>query len=69
MERLLRRPEVQEITGLSRSAIYAGMERGDFPRPRRIGRQSVAWRESEIDAWVTSREAASGAPRADRRGE
>ena len=56
MDRLIRRPEVEAMTGLSRSAIYAFMDRGDFPRPRRIDRQAVAWRESEIDAWIMSRE-------------
>ena len=29
--RLLRRPEVETRTGLSRSSIYAMMERGAFP--------------------------------------
>ena len=57
MEKFLRRPEVESITGLSRSAIYACMERGEFPRPRRIGRHAVAWRESDIEAWVMSRQA------------
>lgn len=58
MEKFLRRPEVESITGLSRSAIYACMERGEFPRPRRIGRHAVAWRESDIEAWVMSRKLA-----------
>lgn len=52
---MLRRPEVERQTGLSRSSIYRQMDEGSFPRPRRIGRKSVAWLASEIDAWKASR--------------
>ena len=53
--RLLRRPEVEKLTGLSRSSIYAAMARGEFPRPRRIGRRAVAWDESIIERWLATR--------------
>ena len=33
-ERLLRRREVEKITGMSRSSIYRLMPDGEFPRPR-----------------------------------
>jgi hypothetical protein len=41
-ETLLRRPEVEARTGLSRSAIYALMQSGDFPKPVRISARAVA---------------------------
>lgn len=47
--RLLRRPEVEARIGLSRSSIYAMMDRGEFPRPRRIGQRAVAWDEAMIE--------------------
>ncbi len=56
--RLIRRHEVQELTGLSRSAIYDQMERGEFPRPVRVGRRAVAWKMSDIEAWFNSRQSA-----------
>lgn len=56
-DRHLRRPTVEEITGLSRSSIYEMMERGEFPRPVRIGRRAVAWPESKIVAWLAGRAA------------
>ena len=34
---LLRRPDVEALTGFSRAWIYAAMSRGDFPRPIKIG--------------------------------
>lgn len=49
--RLLRRQEVQQETGLSRSSIYRLMDEGKFPRPRRMGARAVAWPSAEIDAW------------------
>lgn len=52
---MLRRPEVERQTGLSRSSIYRQMDEGSFPRPRRIGRKSVAWLASEIEAWKATR--------------
>lgn len=52
---LLRRPEVERRTGLSRTTIYRLMDEGQFPRPRRIGLRAVAWLQHEIDAWQASR--------------
>ena len=46
---------VEEMTGLSRSAIYAAMDDGRFPRPVRIGKRAVAWRESDVLDWMASR--------------
>ena len=56
--RLLRRPEVEARTGLSRSSIYALMDRGEFPRPRRIGQRAVAWDEATLERWLAAREIA-----------
>ena len=52
MNRFLRRREVEARTCLSKGAIYAGMSQGSFPRPRRIGKRAVAWREQDIEAWI-----------------
>ena len=40
-DRLLRRRQVEETAGLSRSSIYRLMANGDFPRPVRIGPTAV----------------------------
>ena len=53
--RFLRRPEVEVRTGLSRSSIYALMDKGEFPRPRRIGKRAVAWVEQDIERWLAER--------------
>lgn len=54
-ESLLRRPQVEELTGLSRSTLYDFIRRGIFPAPVRLGLRSVAWRESDVSAWIKSR--------------
>ncbi|WP_137702885.1 helix-turn-helix transcriptional regulator [Marimonas lutisalis] len=53
-ETLLRRPAVEARTGLSRSTLYDWMKRGEFPQPVKLGTRLVAWRESDIDAWLES---------------
>jgi len=55
-ERLLRRPEVEARTGLSRSTLYDWMKRGEFPQPVKLGARIVAWRERDVTAWLESRE-------------
>ena len=51
----LRRPAVEQLTGLSRSTIYDLMSKGAFPRPVRLTAKAVAWPESQIIAWLAQR--------------
>ncbi|MGF7243386.1 prophage regulatory protein [Pseudomonas oryzihabitans] len=53
--RLLRRREVELKTGKSRASIYADIRAGTFPEPVCIGRNSVAWVETELEAWISAR--------------
>ena len=55
-ERILRRPEVERVTGLSRSSIYEWMRRGEFPQPVALGARLVGWRQRDIAAWIAARE-------------
>jgi prophage regulatory protein len=54
-ESLIRRKDVQAITGLSRSAIYQLIQEGKFPASIRLSARAVAWPQSAIDAWITER--------------
>ena len=60
-ERLLRRREVEGMTGLARSSIYRHMEDGTFPRPVRVGPSAVRWRSTDIESWMASRPTAGSA--------
>lgn len=53
--RLIKRPEVQRLTGLSRTGIYDRVRRGEFPAPVSLGGSAVAWVESEVSAWIQTR--------------
>jgi prophage regulatory protein len=55
-KQLFRLPKVEAEVQLSRSTIYLMIQRGEFPPPIKIGRRAVAWRESDIEAWISSRE-------------
>lgn len=58
-DRFMRRPEVQHATGLSRSSVYRLLDAKDFPAPIRLSLNTVAWLESEVQAWIEDRVAAS----------
>ena len=55
MDKLIRLPEVQEITGAKRSSIYAWVLAKKFPKPIKCSERSVAWLESEVLGWVSER--------------
>ncbi len=55
-DNILRLPDVKARTGLSRSSIYAYIKDGKFPQHIALGERSVGWYESEVDAWVASRQ-------------
>ena len=45
----------------SRNHIYVQEKRGKFPQRVRLGPNSIAWREDEIEAWLVERSAARDA--------
>lgn len=54
--RILRRPEVEKLTGIPRSTLYAKITVGDFPAPIKIGQRAVGWLEIEVHNWLDSRQ-------------
>ena len=52
---ILRRKQVQERTGLSRSTIYLRVAQGTFPKAVSLGARAVGWLESEVEEWLNSR--------------
>lgn len=57
--RILRMPEVEARTGLSRRSIQALVRKGTFPQPIRLSRRAIGWLESEVNAWLLERIARS----------
>jgi prophage regulatory protein len=54
---ILRRRQVEKLTGLARSTIYQYVKAGDFPPPVRLGARAVGWRYADVLDWINSREA------------
>lgn len=50
---ILRRKQVQERVGLSRSTIYLRVAEGTFPKPFSLGARAVGWLEADSDHWVS----------------
>ena len=57
--RFQRLPTVEDRTGLRHTQIHALERLGKFPRRVKISERASGWLESEIDAWIEQRVAAS----------
>jgi predicted DNA-binding transcriptional regulator AlpA len=57
--RLIYKPELLALVGVSYGSIFSWMRRGEFPLAREIGpggrSTRIAWIESEIMAWLAAR--------------
>ncbi|NOC90613.1 AlpA family transcriptional regulator [Ruegeria sp. HKCCD6604] len=54
-DKIYRRPDVESLVGLSRSTIYAMIADGSFPKPIKLGKRAVGWRQSDVLTWLDSR--------------
>ena len=61
-DRLLRQPEVLALTGMSPPTLWRWEKRGLFPCRVKIGGWSVAWRLSEVEAWIARQRPAMTSP-------
>ena len=48
----IRRKEVEELTGLSRTAIYDRMREGRFPKSVALSPKTIRWVRGEIIKWI-----------------
>ena len=55
MNQILKLPDVMRATALSRSSIYAFIQKKSFPSPVKLGERAVGWKSEEIAAWIESR--------------
>ena len=56
-EEIQRRDKVLQRTGITgNSTLYHLIQEGLFPRPVKLGKRSVGWKKSDVDAWIDSRE-------------
>lgn len=57
--RLLALKAVKDRTSLSEMTIRRMVERSQFPRPLKLSSNRVAWRESDVAEWISSRTVAA----------
>jgi prophage regulatory protein len=53
--RLIKINRVIEKVSLSRAQIYKMIAAGEFPCQIKLTERSVAWREDELDSWISDR--------------
>jgi predicted DNA-binding transcriptional regulator AlpA len=51
-DRLLRRSDVKNITGMTRYMIDMLEEHGGFPKRMQVGRRAVFWSEAEVIGFI-----------------
>ncbi len=50
--RIMRFPQVKEVTGFSRTTLWRQVKEGLFPAPVKIGSgRNVGWLENEVAEW------------------
>ena len=60
MDKLIKRAELLTLVPMSAPTIYRNIQKGLFPKPLRIGTRHVAWRLSQVEAWMDSLPEAGG---------
>jgi prophage regulatory protein len=53
--RLMRFPEVKQVTGLCRSQVHAMIAEGRFPKQIKLSTRASAWVAEEVYSWVEQR--------------
>ena len=54
-KRIIRKPELLNIIGLSYPTIWRMEKMGKFPKRMRLGSNSCGWLESEVNEWIEGR--------------
>lgn len=52
----IRRPTVIKATDLTDSTLFHLVRKGTFPRPYKLSKRITAWKLSEVQAWMDSRQ-------------
>ncbi|ELN2578450.1 AlpA family phage regulatory protein [Enterobacter kobei] len=52
LDRMVKEDECKFLSGLSHSTRYKAEKEGRFPKRVKIGGAAVAWRLSELQAWI-----------------
>ncbi len=53
--RLVKKPEIQKLLGISRSTLGRRVKSGQFPQPALIQNGRSCWRFKDIHKWLSSK--------------
>ncbi len=53
--KIIKLPEVIEITTLSRASVYRLIAEGDFPKQVKLSTRACAWVEQDVLNWLNNR--------------
>lgn len=62
---LVQRPLVETWSGFGTSGLYGSMAKGTFPRPIKLGQNSVAWLRADLARWLAGKLAVARAAEAE----
>lgn len=55
-DRLIRMKELNALFGIPTSTVWDWIKKGNFPKPIKMGERFIAWRESELTAWLDAKQ-------------
>jgi prophage regulatory protein len=53
--KLIKLPQVMQITTLSRATVYRLIAKGEFPKQIKLSERASAWIEHEVHEWLDNR--------------
>lgn len=56
-QRIIRKPELFSMIGLSDATIWRLEKKGKFPRRISLGGNSVGWFDTEVNGWLATKAA------------
>lgn len=65
LTRLLEIEDVMKAVGLSRGTIWSLRRTNEFPAPVQLSANRIAWRESDVEAWMANLQPAEVKPPVD----
>lgn len=54
-EKLLRLPQVMEMTGLARSTVWLWVKKNKLPQPIKLSERVTVWKESTLVEWINGK--------------
>ena len=49
---ILRQKDIQKVLGISKATLTRWRFAGRFPKPIRLGPRMLAWRRTDLEAWI-----------------